>query len=306
MTCRNALVFPGQGSQRPGMLTDVPENDAFERLLDAGEALSGLELRAIAAIGGVEDLADTRVAQPLLYLSDWAWAVAALEAGLEPVAVAGHSLGELVALAVAGVFSPEAGLELVVERSKLMATAAASVPGGMAAVIGLDSDSISQAIAGLDGLWVANDNSPGQVVVSGTEDALAQATDLLTEAGARRVIELKVAGPFHSPLMEPARAAFQEILGQAEFNDASIPVINNAEPVPTQDSGEIRERLNMQITAPVRWTETMQVLIDEDVRMLVEAGPGTVLKGLTRGMDDLGAVSLQEIDVDRILEEVCP
>lgn len=306
MTCRTALVFPGQGSQRPGMLEEVPGNDTFDRLLDAGEALTGLELRAIAAIGGVEDLADTRVAQPLLYLADWAWAVAALEAGLEPVAVAGHSLGELVALAISGVFSPEAGLELVVERSKLMATAAASVPGGMAAVIGLDADSISEAIQDYEALWVANDNGPGQVVVSGAKDDLDSAMDPIKEAGARRVIPLKVAGPFHSPLMEPARAAFEEILGQAEFNDASIPVINNAQPIPTRDSGEIRERLTMQITAPVRWTETMHALMDDGVQTIVEAGPGTVLKGMTRGMDELSAISLQEIEIDRILEEVCP
>lgn len=306
MTCRTAVVFPGQGSQRPGMLDSVPSNDAFERLLDAGEALSGLELREIAAIGGVEDLADTRIAQPLLFLTDWAWGVAVLEAGLEPIAVAGHSLGELCALTIAGVFSPEAGLELVVERSKLMAHAAASTPGGMAAVLGLDASSIDEAISGMDDLWVANDNSPSQVVISGSSASLAAADEILTDAGARRVIELKVAGPFHSPLMESAQSAFEDILGQAEFNDATIPVLNNTDPSPTQDAGVIRERLSRQITSPVRWTDTMSALASDEGVTLVEAGPGSVLKGLTRGVADVEAVAVEEIELDRILEEVCP
>jgi [acyl-carrier-protein] S-malonyltransferase len=287
------------------MLDAVPGNDAFERLLDAGEALTGLELRAIASIGGVEDLSDTRVAQPLLYLTDWAWGAAALEAGLEPEALAGHSLGELTALALGGVFSPEAGLELVVERSKLMATAAASAPGGMVAVLGMDSASINEAIHDLDRAWIANDNSPTQVVVSGVEEDLSMATVALEEAGARRVVPLKVAGPFHSPLMEGARSAFEEILGQAEFNDASIPIMNNTEPIPTRDASEIRARLATQMTSPVRWTETMQHLAIDGPITLVEAGPGNVLKGLARGVDDVSAVAIEEIDLSRILEEVC-
>jgi [acyl-carrier-protein] S-malonyltransferase len=288
------------------MLDAVPDNDAFQRLLDAGEALTGLELRAIASIGGVEDLSDTRVAQPLLYLTDWAWGAAALEAGLEPEALAGHSLGELTALALGGVFSPEAGLELVVERSKLMATAAASTPGGMVAVLGMDSARIAETIDHLEQAWVANDNSPTQVVVSGADEDLTMAADALEEAGARRIVPLKVAGPFHSPLMEPARAAFEEILGQAEFNDASIPIMNNTDPVPTQDAGEIRSRLAAQITSPVRWTETMQRLAGDGPVTLVEAGPGNVLKGLARGVVDVNAVAIEEIDLSRILEEVCP
>jgi [acyl-carrier-protein] S-malonyltransferase len=287
------------------MLEAVPDNDAFERLLDAGEALSGLELRELASIGGVEDLSDTRIAQPLLYLTDWAWGVAALEAGLVPDAVAGHSLGELTALAIAGVYSPEAGLELVIERSKLMATAAASVPGGMAAVLGMDSDAIAHTIADYDSVWVANDNSPTQVVVSGSTDELAEAVVALEDAGARRVVALNVAGPFHSPLMESARSAFEAIISEAELNDASIPVLSNTEPVPTQDAEVIRERLSGQITSPVRWTETMQTLAADGPTVLVEAGPGKVLTGLTKGVEDITAVAIEEIDISKILEEVC-
>jgi [acyl-carrier-protein] S-malonyltransferase len=288
------------------MLDEVPSNDAYERLLDAGEALSGLELREIASIGGVEDLSDTRVAQPLLYLTDWAWGVAALEAGLEPAALAGHSLGELAALALAGVFSPEAGLELVIERSRLMATAAAATPGGMAAVMGLDSDAIRNAIDPYDSVWVANDNSPTQVVISGADEDLAAAVADLETAGARRVVPLKVAGPFHTPLMEPARSAFEDILGHAELNDASIPVVSNADPSPAQDVDILRERLARQIVAPVRWTETMRVLSDDGPVALLEAGPGKVLTGLARGVENVSARAIEEIDLTHIHEEVCP
>ena len=236
VTVRTALVFPGQGSQRTGMLDHVPELESLNRLLDAAEALSDLELSTIAQLGTPEDLADTRVAQPLLYLADWAWGVTLLQSGVGPVAVAGHSLGELAALAVAGVFSPEAGLELVVERSKVMAATAASTPGGMSAVLGMERATIAELLADMPGAWVANDNAPGQVVISGTRSGIEQATEALLEAGARKVVPLAVAGPFHSPLMEPARAAFEEILLGAEFADARIPVLQNTDPTPATDA----------------------------------------------------------------------
>lgn len=301
---RAALVFPGQGSQRQGMLENVPENDTFTRLVDAAEALSGLELAEIARMGEAEDLADTRVAQPLLYLCDWAWGVALLESGLEPSYLAGHSLGEFAALALAGAFSPEAGLELVIERSKLMATQAYSVSGGMAAVLGMDRDVLRVAIEDLDGVWIANDNSPTQVVISGTHPGIERATAALSEAGARRIVPLKVAGPFHSPLMDPAREAFQTILDSAELRDTTIPVVQNTEPTPTTDAGTIRERLSRQITEPVRWTETMQALAAEGPIVLVETGPGSVLRGLARSMPDITAVAVEDSSIEEIMEEV--
>ncbi len=301
---RAALVFPGQGSQRQGMLDYVPENDTFSRLVDAAEALSGLDLEEISRVGEAEDLADTRVAQPLLYLTDWAWGVALLESGLEPVAVAGHSLGEYAALAIAGVFSPEAGLELVIERSKLMATQAHATSGAMAAVLGMDSDVLTAALEGLSGVWVANDNSPGQVVISGSHQGIEAATAALSEAGARRIVPLKVAGAFHSPLMEPAREAFQVILDSAELRDAAIPVLQNTNPEPTTDSATIRDRLARQITEPVRWTQTMHMLAAEGPIVLVETGPGSVLRGLARGVPDVSAVSVEDAGIEQIMEEV--
>jgi len=304
VTRRSALVFPGQGSQRPGMLAQVPELESLDRLLDAAEALSGLELRSIAADGPAERLADTRVAQPLLYLTDWAWGVALIESGIEPVAVAGHSLGELAALAIAGVFSPEAGLELVVERSKLMAQAAASHPGAMAAVLGLDRDAVAGALEGLVDVWVANDNAPGQIVISGSTGGVAAAAEPLMAAGARRIVPLAVSGAFHSPMMASAGDAFADLLVGAEFEHAEIPVYQNTDPTPTTDADSIRERLIAQITSPVRWTETMQALAAEAPITLIEAGPGNVLSGLAKRVDGVNALSVESLSLEAIVEEV--
>jgi [acyl-carrier-protein] S-malonyltransferase len=286
------------------MLDPLPEPDAVERLLDAAEALSGLDLRDVASGGTPEQLSDTRAAQPLLYLTDWAWGTALLEAGLQPEALAGHSLGELAALAIAGVFSVEAGLELVVERSRLMALCAAETPGGMAAVLGMDGADIQALAEGLSGVWLANDNAPGQMVLSGTHEGLESATRALVEAGARRVVPLNVAGPFHSPLMEPAAEAFAAVLDRATFADADIPVYQNADPRPATIASVLRERLRLQITSPVRWTETMTALRDSGVTALVEAGPGAVLRGLARRVEGLSGYSVEEMGIDHIIEEV--
>jgi len=302
---RTALVFPGQGSQRPGMLDAVPELDALERLLDAAEALSGLELRSIASAGPDDRLADTSVAQPLLYLADWAWGVTLLQSGVEPFAVAGHSLGELAALAVAGVFSPEAGLELVVERSKLMTTAAAARAGTMAAVLGMDGSAVRETIADVEDVWLANDNAPGQVVISGSVDGIAEATAALIDAGARRVVPLAVSGAFHSPMMESASTAFADLLIGAEFEDARIPVYQNTDPTPETDGDAIRERLIAQIASPVRWTEIMQALVAEGPIALIESGPGNVLAGLAKRVEGITALSVESASLESIVGEVC-
>ncbi len=304
MTRRAALVFPGQGSQRVGMLADVPELDDLGRLLDAAEALSGFDLRGIAESGTPAELADTRVAQPLLYLADYAWGVTVVESGVVPVAVAGHSLGELAALAVAGVYSAEAGLELVVERSRYMAVSAAETPGTMSAVIGLDGSFVAETIAGIDGVWLANDNSPGQVVISGTHEGVSEAASALASAGARRVIPLAVSGPFHSPLMASAADSFSRLLAGAAFSDARYPVLCNAEPSATMDAETIRERLSRQITSPVRWTETMSAIASGGPTTLIECGPGAVLTGLAKRVDGLTSLSVDSEDLSHIVQEV--
>lgn len=304
MSARVSLVFPGQGSQRHGMLERLPDPAGMTRLLDAAEGLSDLDLRAVARDGTPEQLSDTRAAQPLLYLADWAWGSELLAAGIRPVAVAGHSLGELAALAIAGVFSVEAGLELVVERARLMAQCAAETGGGMTAVLGLDIEALTRAVAGVDGVWVANDNAPGQVVLSGTREGLRTAEALARDAGARRVVPLQVAGPFHTPLMQSAADQFERILRDARFSDATIPVVQDSDPRAAIDADVLRERLVAQIAGPVRWRDVMDELVRLGSDTVVEAGPGAILAGLARRTSGLRGLSADEAGIEAVLEEV--
>jgi [acyl-carrier-protein] S-malonyltransferase len=297
-----ALVFPGQGSQRAGMLDALPPSAGVSRLLDAAEALSDIGLREVAATGSPGQLADTRAAQPLLYLCDWAWGCVALASGIAPAAVAGHSLGELSALAIAGAFSVEAGLELVVERSRLMAECAAATPGGMCAVLGMDAAGFRAAIGAISGVWIANDNSPGQVVISGTLEGIASATEALTAAGAPRIVPLAVAGPFHTPLMRPAADAFADLLEHTHFSDSALPVYSNTEPMGTRDASALRRRLAGQIVEPVRWTETMAALLSDGHDSLLECGPGAVLTGLAKRVDGLMARAVEQDGLVQLLE----
>lgn len=302
MTRTVAFVFPGQGSQRAGMLDAIPLADDIERLLDAAEALTGLELASVARSGPDDALAETRVAQPLLYLAGWAWASVLDRAGITPVAVAGHSLGEFAALAYAGVFSVEAGLELVCERARLMAEAAQTTPGTMAAVLGMEREHAASLVEPMKGVWLANDNAPGQVVLTGTHEGIEHAMRALLEAGARKVVPLNVAGPFHSPLMATAAEHFAATLRAAEFSDADVPVVQNSCPVPTIDGETIRERLIAQMTAPVRWTETMEALRSLGADTLVETGPGAVLTGLARRTEGLDALAVETVGLERLVE----
>ncbi|HET6498536.1 MAG TPA: ACP S-malonyltransferase [Coriobacteriia bacterium] len=299
------FAFPGQGSQHAGMLDAIPEPDALDRLLDAAEALTGRELRRLADEGTTEELRDTVVAQPLIYLACWTWGSVLIDVGLRPVAVAGHSLGELAALAVAGVYSPEAGLELVCERARLMAECAAAAPGAMSAVLGLSATAVEDAIAGVSEVWVANDNAPAQVVISGTHSAITEASEALLERGAKRIVPLDVAGAFHTPLMHEAAARFADLIRAAEIRDATIPVAQNTRPTPSVSGEEIREALIGQMDSRVRWTETM-VAIASAYRpvTLIETGPGSVLTGLARRIEGLPAVCVEETGVEALIEEV--
>lgn len=286
------------------MLEHVPENEDLDRLLDAAEALADLSLCAICTDGPETDLADTRVAQPLLYLADWAWGVALIESGVSPEAVAGHSLGEFAALAVAGVFSVEAGLELVVERSRLMSNVARKNPGAMAAVLGMDTAQVAEIVEPIPGVWMANDNTRGQVVISGTSAGVDAAGTVLSSAGARRVVPLAVSGAFHSPLMEEARNAFADLVVGADFSEAQIPVYQNTNPTATTDAEAIRGRLLDQITSPVRWTETMDAMVADGISLVIEAGPGAVLTGLAKRVEGLNAISAEQAGIEQVLTEV--
>lgn len=302
----SVMVFPGQGSQYPGMLDLVPENDTLDRLIDAAEALSGADLRALGTSGDIDPviLTDTRISQPLIYLSAWAWGIAVLDSGLEPVAVAGHSLGEFVALSIAGVFSVEAGLELVVARSQLMAEAAAANPGAMSAVLGIDKKTLTPYLDGIEDVWIANDNSAKQVVISGSAQGIHQASEILLKEANCRVIPLKVSGAFHTPMMQSASDAFEEMLIRTEFKDASIPVIQNVDPEVGSNAEDIRSRLIKQMTSPVQWVETMNIISSYAPVVMVEAGPGTVLNGLARDIPGVTRVSVESVGLEYILEEV--
>lgn len=297
-----AFVFPGQGSQRVGMLDALPSNPLTTGLLEEAEDLSGMALRDIARQGPDEALADTRAAQPLLFIAGLAWARELEGAGVSPHFVAGHSLGEIAALTFAGVMSAETGIELVSARARIMSEVAQAVAGGMTAVLGLSRDVVADIAANIEGVWVANDNSATQTIISGTQLGIERATEALHAAGARKVVPLSVAGPFHSPLMAPAREAFAEVVSAVEFSDARVPVLQNTEPSPATDAATIRERLLDQITAPVRWRETMDALVANDVTVMIETGPGAVLSGLARRIEGVSALSVEAEGMARLTE----
>lgn len=298
-----ALVFPGQGSQRVGMLDALPSAALPQALLDLAEELAGLSLRRIAAEGPDSLLADTRVAQPLLFIAGLAWAHVAESSGVQPCAVAGHSLGELTALVYAGVVEPDEGMRLVSERARLMAEAAAAIPGTMAAVLGISSEEVAGIIDGLAGVWVGNENGPGQVTISGTLPGVEHASAALLAAGAR-VVPLRVSGAFHSPLMADAAAEFRRLLEAVSFRDARLPLAQNTGPSLTTAGAVIKERLSRQMVSPVGWTAIMETLRGEGITVLAECGPGSVLTGMTRRVEGLEGVSLETDGVDRLREVV--
>ncbi|MHB8049856.1 MAG: ACP S-malonyltransferase [Coriobacteriia bacterium] len=299
-----AFVFPGQGSQRIGMLERIPTSASAAELLEHAESVSGLPLGHIATEGPTAALADTRVAQPLLFIADLLWARSLAEQGITPVSVAGHSLGEFAALAFAGVLDSVEALALVIERSRLMADVAAAAGGTMAAVLGMDLASVDAVVGGLDGVWVANDNGPGQVVISGSYAGVESALGALAAAGARKVVPLTVAGPFHSPLMAPAAEAFAPALARATFSDARMPVSQNTDATLVTDAALIRERLAGQIVSPVGWTSTLEALREGGAEVLIECGPGSVLTGITKRYEGLDGVSAETDGPDRVLEVI--
>lgn len=270
-----AWVFPGQGSQATGMadaIADLPEAQA--RFAEA-EAILGWSVpercRAEA-----EELSRTSNTQPCLYVVEAILADLLKANGQAPDYVAGHSLGEYVALYAAGVFDFATGLQLVKRRSELMQQASG---GKMAALLGFDRGALEAAIAGIDGVVLANDNNPGQVVVSGSPEAVDA---LLAQVKCKRAVPLAVSGAFHSPYMAEAAAEFSEALEAAEFRDATVPVLSNVEPQPETDASVLKQRLLRQMTGSVRWTETSLKLGALGVSEQVEVGPGKVLAGLMK------------------------
>jgi len=277
-----AWVFPGQGSQKLGMAAGVLElPGAAQRFALASERL-GRDLLAICAGSadakgsGPWDLNDTRNTQPALFVIESLLVDALRVAGPQPALVAGHSLGELVALYAAGVFDADTGLALMQRRSELMAAAGG---GAMTAVMGFDRPQLEQLVDAIEGVVIANDNSEAQVVLSGSPEAVSAVSEALS---CKRAIPLAVSGAFHSPFMAQAAAAFAKDLEAVPFAAASIPVLSNTDPSPSTDADVLKQRLLLQMTTGVRWRETMEQFGREGIDEAVEIGPGNVLSGLIK------------------------
>lgn len=276
---KHAYVFPGQGSQAVGMGKDIYDNvpEAKELFEKANEIL-GFRITDIMFAGTPEELKETKVTQPAVFLHS---VILAKALGVKPDAVAGHSLGEFSALVVAGALSFEDGLKLVSKRAMAMQKCCEQQPGGMAAVLGLDDKTIEDVCASIEGIVVAaNYNCPGQLVISGADAAVDEACAKLKEAGARRALRLPVGGAFHSPLMEPARQELEAAIAEAEFFTPTCPVYQNVDAQPYTDAEAIKKNLIAQLTAPVRWTQIAEKMIADGVTEFTELGPGNVLQGL--------------------------
>ncbi len=288
-----AFVFPGQGSQIVGMGKDIAElSPAAREVFEQADEVLGYSLSRLCFEGPEADLNDTAFTQPALYVCGIATlrALQAMTPQISPASMAGHSLGELTALAAAGAYSFIDGLQLVRVRGRVMREAGEKSPGAMAALLGLDTSSVrdvcAQAAQETDAVLVlANDNCPGQTVISGEAAAIDRAIDLAKAAGARRAIRLAVSIAAHSPLMAPAAAEFAEALQRVDFRTPSVPVIANVSVTPLSSSEAIQHELAMQLTQPVRWTETIEALAAADTHVFVEMGPKDVLTGLIKRID---------------------
>lgn len=277
---KKAYVFPGQGSQFPGMAKTLYENNATARqMLERANEILGFRITDIMFDGTAEDLKQTKVTQPAVFLHSVVLAKCLPD--FQPDMVAGHSLGEFSALVAAGAMDFEEGLKLVATRVQAMQRACESIPGTMAAIIALPTETIEKICYETEGVVVAaNYNCDGQVVISGEKEAVEAACLKMKEAGAKRVIPLPVGGAFHSPLMEPARAELAEGIEKAVFHTPVCPVYQNVTAKPSTDPAEIKSNLLAQLTSPVRWTQSVKNMLADGAAHFVELGPGKVLQGL--------------------------
>jgi [acyl-carrier-protein] S-malonyltransferase len=282
----NAFVFPGQGAQFPGMGKDLFESSAIakERFHQANEIL-GFEITEIMFGEDAEALKQTKVTQPAIFLHSTILSEV-MGDRFQPEMVAGHSLGEFSALVAAGVFSFEEGLSLVSERALAMQAACNEAPGTMAAILGLEDEKVESICESTPGVVIpANYNCPGQLVISGAVDAVENACEAFKDAGARRALLLPVGGAFHSPLMEPAKARLAKAIENTTFNAPSCAVYQNVTAKGTLNADEIKSNLVAQLTAPVRWTQSVQQMIADGALHFTEVGPGKVLQGLVKKID---------------------
>lgn len=292
-----AYVFPGQGAQFSGMGKDLYDASAAAQMrFKQADDILGFPISSTMFSGTDEDLKQTSVTQPAIFLHSVILAEY-LGTSFKPDMVAGHSLGEFSALVAAGALKFEDGLKLVSERAKAMQDACNAAPSTMAAVLGLEDAKVEDICSKTEGIVVAaNYNCPGQLVISGEIDAINAACSALTEAGARRALVLPVGGAFHSPLMESARERLSTAIAAAPFQAPRCPVVQNVIAQPVKDPDEIRSNLIAQLTAPVRWTQSMEKMIEMGAKEAIEIGPGKVLQGLFKKVDRVFPVSGASID----------
>lgn len=288
-----AFVFPGQGAQFVGMGKDLYENNPVAKeMFDKANEILGFNITDLMFNGTDEDLRQTKVTQPAIFLHS---VILAKTMGddFNPDMVAGHSLGEFSALVVAGALSFEDGLRLVSARAQAMQKACEKTPSTMAAVLALPDAKVEELCASVtEGVVVpANYNCPGQIVISGSIEGVDAACAKMLEAGAKRALKLKVGGAFHSPLMEPARAELADAIAHTDFHAPKCPVYQNVNAEPQTDPETIKKNLIAQLTAPVRWTQTIQNMITAGADTFVEVGPGAVLQGLVKKISSEVATS---------------
>jgi [acyl-carrier-protein] S-malonyltransferase len=278
-----AYIFPGQGSQFPGMGKDLYENNPLAKeLFEKANEILGFRITDIMFNGTEEELKQTKVTQPAIFLHSVILAKT-LGASLKPDMVAGHSLGEFSALVGNGALSFEDGLKLVYQRALAMQKACEAKPSTMAAVLGMEDSKVEEICSTIDGIVVAaNYNCPGQLVISGEIEAVNKACEALKAAGAKRALVLPVGGAFHSPLMEPARVELEAAINATHFSTPICPVYQNVTASAVSNPEEIKKNLIAQLTAPVRWTQSVKQMVADGATIFIEVGPGKVLQGLVK------------------------
>ncbi|MDE6649592.1 MAG: ACP S-malonyltransferase [Muribaculaceae bacterium] len=287
-----AYVFPGQGAQFVGMGKDLYENNAeIREMFEKANEILGFRITDLMFEGTEEDLRQTKVTQPAIFLHSVALAKS-LGDEFKPDMVAGHSLGEFSALVASGALSFEEGLKLVSKRAHAMQKACEKQPSTMAAVLALPDEKVEEICAGIDEVVApANYNCPGQVVISGSIEGIDKACEQLLAAGAKRALKLKVGGAFHSPLMQPAQEELTEAIEAAKFETPKCPVYQNVDGKPHTDPEEIKSNLIKQLTGAVRWTQDVEAMIADGADEFIELGPGNVLQGLVKKINKSVATS---------------
>jgi len=277
-----AYVFPGQGAQFPGMAKDLYDSSAeAKRLLELANDILGFRITDIMFDGTADQLKETKVTQPAIFLHSVV--LAKISENFKPDMVAGHSLGEFSALVASGVLTFEDGLKLVSQRALAMQKACEINPSTMAAILGLEDQVVEDLCASIDEVVVAaNYNCPGQLVISGSHKGIEIACEKAKEAGAKRALPLPVGGAFHSPLMEPAREELEKAIDETVFSQGVCPIYQNVTAKASTDLNEVKQNLKIQLTAPVRWTQSVQAMVADGATNFVESGPGKVLQGLVK------------------------